>query len=458
MRHVVVIGNGITGVTAARNLRQRTRDEITIISEETPHFFSRPALMYIYMGHMGYRDTKPYEDGFWEKNRICLVHDTVERVDPSAKKLALRKGERVSYDKLVIASGSKSNRFGWPGEDLEGVQGLYSYQDVEALERSTRAEVERAVIVGGGLIGIEMAEMLLARGIPVTFLVREERFWEIVLPREESLLIERHMAEHRVDLRLRTELKEILPDAAGRARAVVTSGGETIPCRVVGLTAGVSPNVGFLQGSGIETDRGVLVNEFFETSRPDVYAGGDCAQFREPPAGRRPVEQVWYTGKMHGEHIAANLCGDRSPYRPGVWFNSAKFFDIEYQTYGTVPGRLPEDEETLYWEDPDGKKALRINWRKADRAVTGFNLLGIRGRHTVCERWIADGGAVEQVVANLGALNFDPEFFRPFETKVLAAFNRRDPRRPVRLSTRKGLFSGYVASLFRSPGQGSDRP
>lgn len=424
MRRVVIIGNGITGITAARYLRKRTDDEITVISDETAHFFSRPALMYIYMGHLNYRDTKPYEDGFWGKNRLGLVQDTVERVDPAGRRLFLRNGEPVPYDKLVIASGSRSNKFGWPGQDLQGVQGFYSYPDVETLGRNTQVPPDRAVIVGGGLIGIEMAEMLLVRKIPVTFLVREENFWNIVLPREEARLVERHMAEHHVDLRLETELKEILPDESGRVRAVVTNRGETISCGFVGLTVGVSPNVAFLGGSGIETDRGVLVNEFFETSRTDVFAGGDCAQLREPPPGRRPVEQVWYTGKMHGEHIAANLCGARRPYLPGVWFNSAKFFDIEYQTYGTVPGELPEDQDTLYWEHPDGKKAVRVNWRKGDRAVVGFNLLGVRGRHSVCERWIAEGTAVEHVLANLGAMNFEPEFFEPFEDAVVASFKR----------------------------------
>jgi NADPH-dependent 2,4-dienoyl-CoA reductase/sulfur reductase-like enzyme len=449
MRRVVVIGNGITGVTAARYLRKRTRDEITIISDETPHFFSRPALMYVYMGHMKFRDTKPYEDGFWEKNRIGRIHDYVDHVDSAGRRLHLRKGETVSYDKLVIACGSVSNRFDWPGGDLKGVQGFYSCGDLEEMRRKSDVRLERAVIVGGGLIGIEMAEMLLSRDVPVTLLVREENFWNVVLPKEEALLVERHMKEYHVDLRLETEIQAILPDAAGRARAVATRQGETIPCQFVGLAVGVSPNVAFLEGSGIETDRGVLVDEHFETSRENVYAGGDCAQFREPPPGRRPVEQVWYTGRMHGEHIAANLSGDRRPYRPGVWFNSAKFFDVEYQTYGMVPNQLPEDQETLYWEHPGGKKSFRVNYRKADRGVTGFNLLGLRGRHSICERWISEGTAVEHVLENLGAVNFDPEFFEPFERHVVASFNRKNPNANIRLSTERGLFSRYMTSLFR---------
>ncbi len=138
MRHIVIIGNGISGVTAARHIRKRSKDKITIISSETAHFFSRTALMYIYMGHMKYENTKPYEDWFWKKNRIELMQDFVERISTETKQIFLASKNIVSYDVLIVASGSKSNKFGWPGQDLEGVQGLYSYPDLEEMEKRTK--------------------------------------------------------------------------------------------------------------------------------------------------------------------------------------------------------------------------------------------------------------------------------------------------------------------------------
>ena len=137
MAHLVIIGNGISGVTTARHVRKRSDDKITIISAETDHFFSRTALMYIYMGHMRFEDTKPYEDWFWEKNRIELKRARVTGIDYQAKELSFEDGATMSYDKLVLALGSKSNKFGWPGQDLPGVQGLYNYQDLELLEKNT---------------------------------------------------------------------------------------------------------------------------------------------------------------------------------------------------------------------------------------------------------------------------------------------------------------------------------
>ena len=148
--NVVIIGNGITGITAARNIRKISDNRITVISAESKHFYSRTALMYVYMGHMKYEDIKPYEDWFWEKNRIDILQDYVQNIDIKNKKLNLASGITVIYDKLIIASGSKSNKFGWPGQDLGGVQGLYSLQDLQLLEQNTK-KIQRAVIVGGGL-------------------------------------------------------------------------------------------------------------------------------------------------------------------------------------------------------------------------------------------------------------------------------------------------------------------
>lgn len=440
MKHVVIIGNGVTGVTAARHIRKLGDHRITIISYETDHHFSRTALMYVYMGHMEYENLKPYEDWFWEKNRIDLVRGYVEHIDVDHKSLHVSGGRTIHYDDLIIATGSRPNKFGWPGQDLEGVQGLYSWQDLELMERNTKG-ISRGVVVGGGLIGIEVVEMLRSRHLPVTFLVREQNFWDIVLPLEESKIVGEHIREHHVDLRLSTELARILPDENGRVRAVVTNGGEEIPCEFVALTVGVSPNIEVVRKSRIETNRGVLVNEYFETDIPHVYAIGDCAEFREPKPDHPRIEQLWYTGKMHGEVLARTICGMKTKYDRGGWFNSAKFLDLEYQTYGIVHNKLRDDEETLYWEHPDGRRSIRINYLRADHRVIGFNLIGIRYRHEVCSRWIHEGRTVEQVLEHLGEANFDPEFVRQYESDVTALYNRLHPDRTVTLKRKRGLFS-----------------
>ncbi|MBT8179674.1 MAG: NAD(P)/FAD-dependent oxidoreductase, partial [Eudoraea sp.] len=380
MEHIIIIGNGIAGVTAARHIRKLSDKQITIISAETDYFFSRTALMYVYMGHMKFEHIKPYEDGFWAKNRINLIRGFVTRVDPAKKELTVGNSRIFQYDKLIIATGSKPNKFGWPGQDLHGVQGLYSKQDLDLLEVNApnNKVCRRAVIVGGGLIGIELAEMLSTRNIPVTFLVREKNFWDGVLPQGEAQMINEHIREHHIDLRLETNLVEILADENGRARAVVTDKGETIACDLVGLTPGVTPNVGFLQNTGIALGRGVLVNRYLETSQADIYAIGDCAEQREAIGKRRPIEAVWYTGRMMGETVAQTICGNRIPYNPGHWFNSAKFFDVEYQTYGWVFSDLTkaEEEAHFHWRHAQEKICLTIAYEQSSRKFLGINTFG----------------------------------------------------------------------------------
>lgn len=443
-RNVVIVGNGIAGITAARHIRKRSNHRITVISAESDHFFSRTALMYIYMGHMTYKNTKPYEDHFWSRNDIGLRRAFVHTVRPEDHQIDLSTGESLPYDILVIATGSKSNKFNWPGQDLPGVQGLYSLQDLDQMERYTQG-ITRATVVGGGLIGVEMTEMLRTRQIPVSLLVREASWMDFAFPSEESDMVNRHIREHGVDLRLSTELERLDPDSTGRVGAVVTKTGERIDSQFVGLTVGVGPNIGFLGDSGIECQRGVLVDRHLRTSAPDVFAIGDCAQLRTPRPGRRPVEALWYTGRMMGETVAHTICGEPTEYDPGIWFNSAKFFDIEYQVYGTITPEVPSGQETLYWEHHRGKKSIRITYDSPNGPVRGFNLMGIRYRHDLCHEWLRDERPVSFVLQHLGAANFDPEFFAEYEREVVALYNARHPGHAIKLRHRRGLRSLFTA-------------
>ncbi len=427
MQHIVIIGNGIAGVTAARHIRKNTDYRITLISPENDYFFSRTALMYVYMGHMKFEHIQPYENWFWKKNRIELVNGYVTKVDPPNKKLVLKDGRIIGYDTLILATGSKSNKFDWPGQDLLGVQGLYSKQDLELLEMTApdKEVCKRAVVVGGGLIGIELVEMLRSRKIPVTFLVREKSFWNGVLPQGESQMITEHILEHHIDLRLDTNLKEILSDEHGRAKAVLTDSGETIPCNLVGLTAGVRPNIDFLKDSGLDLGKGVKVNRFLETNIENIYAIGDCAEQRQAIGNRKPVEAVWYTGRMMGEALAQTICGKKTSYNPGNWFNSAKFLDIEYQTYGWVFNEAGRKvyEQHFHWRHPKEHICITIAFHKESKQFLGINAFGIRMRHEIFDRWLNEQKEIGYVLENLKDANFDPEFYRQYEADILKHYN-----------------------------------
>ena len=131
---------------------------------------------------------------------------------------------------------------------------------------------------------------------------------------------------------------------------------------MVGLTTGVSPNIDFVKNSNILTNTGILVNRFLETNITNVYAIGDCAEQKEPVGERKAIETVWYTGRMMGETLAQTICKKRMAYNPGHWFNSAKFFDIEYQTYGWVWAKPKKNESRFYWEHKNGTMCMHLSF------------------------------------------------------------------------------------------------
>lgn len=417
--HVVIIGNGIAGITAARHIRRISDKKITVISSENKYFFSRTALMYVYMGHMKWEHLEPYEDWFWEKNRIDLKEALVEKIEAESKFLKLSGGEEMSFDQLILATGSVPRKLGWKGQDLKGVQGLVTKQDLELLEENTK-NCRHATIVGGGLIGVELAEMLHTRKIPVTMLIREESFWRNVLPKQDAELISNHIRSHGIDLQFNSELESILGE--DEVKGVSTKNGEPIKTDLVGLTVGVQPNIRFLKGSGIETDTGILVDPYLKTNLEDIYAIGDCSQHRQPAAGRKPIEAVWYTARMMGEAVAQTICGNPFKYNPGNWFNSAKFFEIEYQTYGLVSADPPANEQHFHWQHRDGKKAVTLAFEINSGRFLGINTFGIRMRHEVFDRWLTENRPIEHVLKHLKEANFDPEFYERHEKEILNSF------------------------------------
>jgi NADH oxidase (H2O2-forming) len=441
--HTVIIGNGIAGVTAARELRKRSDQKITLVSSESKYFFSRTALMYVYMGHLRFCDIEPYEATFWKKNRLQLVHERVTTVDSSHQVVTLSSGKEMQYTSLVLATGSQSSKFGWKGQDLKGVQGLYFQQDLVQMEENTQG-VTSAVVVGGGLIGIELVEMLLSRRISVHFLVRESHFWSKVLSTDDSSFVMRTFGHHGgLTIHCDEELQKIVGDEKGKVKEVITKKGKTISCEFVGLATGVRPSIDFLSSSGIETDQGVLVNRFLETSCKNVYAIGDCAQMREPISGRNAIEQLWYTGKIMGETVAATIAGKPTEYRPGNWFNSAKFFDLEYQTYGEVPNVPREGLQLFSWEHSSKTVRMTFAFEATTQVFKGVNSFGIRLRHSLLDEWLRKEETIEFVLKHLASALFDPEFSRDFSPDVLQKYNR-DFSCEVKKSVKKQWWEGFI--------------
>jgi len=193
----------------------------------------------------------------------------------------------------------------------------------------------------------------------------------------------------------------------------------------VGLTAGVSPKIEFLMSSSIETNKGVLVNRYLETNIKDIYAIGDCAEQREAIGNRKPVEAVWYTGRMMGEVVAQTICGNRIQYNPGHWFNSAKFFDIEYQSYGWVFSKPKNGNQHFHWKHPDDTKCITIEYEGTTGQFLGINTFGIRMKHETFDRWLSEKQDVDYVIEHLHEANFDPELYTHYEKDIQKSYKNQ---------------------------------
>jgi len=420
----LIIGNGVAGATAALTLRRREPDAaITLVGGESDFFFSRTALMYVYMDRLSRRDLEPYERQAWDRQAIRRVRGRVVDLDAANRTVRLASGDTLSYDRLLLATGSLPNRIPWPGLEAarEGVAHFVTLQDLAECERLTPSTRE-AVVVGGGLIGVELAECLVFHGKRVTFLVREPWYWPVALGGPESAMISQHLRRRGVDVRLEEEVAEVLTEPGGRVGGIRSNAGREYPCQMLGVTIGVHPAVEWLVGvtTPPACGRGILVRPDFATSLPGVWAAGDCAEIQLP--GEVPlVEQIWYSARRQGELAARAMLGDPIEYRPPIFCNSAKFFEIEYTTVGMVM-QAPADAEEFYCPVPGREASIRLVAYRG--ALIGCNLLGARWNHALFERWIAERRPLDYVVGHLGEAQFDVEFGRLDLSCIREAFRQ----------------------------------
>lgn len=411
-KRFVIVGNGVAGVTAAMTLRERDdRAEITLLSAETEYFFSRTALMYAFMNTLERRDMEPFERKVYRERRIERVLGRAVDLDADARTLTLQSGEAVPYDALLLATGSVPRALQAPGltPDLAGLVRFVSMQDLDACERFTPSTRE-AVVVGGGLIGIELVECLVHHGVRTTFLVREPWYWPVALCREEGELITAQLRAHGVDVRHDTEVGEVEKDSSGRVSAVLTRAGERIACQMLGVCIGVEPGVDFLRR--VKTPpalgRGIKVDAQLRTSLANVWAAGDCAEVTLAD-GRTLVEQIWYSAKRQGALAGRNMTGRPTAYDPPLFFNSAKFFEVEYTTVGDLTN-VPAGARALFRKHPTKTVTQRVIHHEG--RVIGFNMLGSRWDHTVLSRWIDEAKPLDWVLAHLARAQFDVELGR----------------------------------------------
>jgi NADPH-dependent 2,4-dienoyl-CoA reductase/sulfur reductase-like enzyme len=457
---IVIIGNGVAGMEAALTVRAREpRVPITVVSEESDHFFARTALMWVHAGQLGHRQIEPFERDVYARHDLRRVRARALRVDLDGRQVELAGGlPPIPYDRLLIACGSRPRPAPVPGAALRGVGHFVTLQDLEWYEREIHGDLgaslpdrhdahlacsapdspyfprapasrargrtaQRPAIIGGGLTGIEAVEVAHAAGRTPRFFVRDEWLWPMALDRREARFITERLEAHGVEVHVEHVVEALEGDADGNVARVVTNAG-TFEADAVVVAIGVVPNTDWLVDSGLALDGqgGVIVDAGLRTSAEGVFAAGDCASV--PAAdGTHVALPFWYTARDQGRVAGRALLGDEATYARGTWYNSSKLMDVEHTTAGVCDERGP-DARCFFHEERGAVRSTTRIVLAGDRVV-GFNLLGRRWDHGALVRWIDERRSLDYVLDHLHEAAFDTEFVPPL--RIPEAARRAHP-------------------------------
>jgi NAD(P)H-nitrite reductase large subunit len=342
MNRYVIIGTGVAGISAATTLRDLDGGaEITLVGEDPHGFYSRPGLAYYLTDEIPEKQLLLYKKKDWQALRLQVLMGSATRLDPGAHRMEIGSEITITYDRLLLATGSRAIPLSLPGAALQGVAKLDDLDDARrilALARRART----AVVIGGGVIAVELLEGLLHRGVKVHYFLRGDRYWPGVLEEKESHLIEHRLAEIGAHLYFRTDTSELL-GSGNRVIGVQTRSGYRLRCDLVVVGIGVNPRKELAEAAGIAVDRGILTDEYLQTSAVDVFAAGDAAQVLDPLRGVASLDTLWHPARMQGWKAAQNMTGLHVPYRKGPAVNVLRLAGVMTTIIGAVAHGQDDD-------------------------------------------------------------------------------------------------------------------
>ena len=369
--HHIIIGAGPTGVVAAETLRKLDAgSQITIIGEEPEAPYSRMAIPYLLIDQIDAAGTHLRKgDGHYAERSIEVRQDRVTRVRPDRKSLSLQSGGEVSYDRLLIATGSRPVSPPVPGIGAPGVHACWTLQDARDIMRRAQADA-KVVLMGAGFIGSIILEALAARGTDLTVVEMEDRMVPRMMNAVAGGLIKAWCENKGVKVLTSTQVEAI---DAGQPLTVRLNNGNTLAADLVIAATGVRPNIDFLEGSGIRTDYGVLVDTHLAASATDVYAAGDVAQGLDFSTGQYTVQAIQPTAADHGRIAASNMAGRTQTHRGNLNMNVLDTLGLISSSFGAWTG--VEGGESAELLDAERFRYLNLQFEE-DRLV-GASSLGL---------------------------------------------------------------------------------
>jgi NAD(P)H-dependent nitrite reductase large subunit/NAD(P)H-dependent nitrite reductase small subunit len=332
-QRLVVVGNGMAGVRVLEELLAAAprRYDITVFGAEPHGNYNRILLSPVLAGEKSLADIVTHPHDWYAQNGITLhAGDPVMRIDRRRREVIAQSGRTVAYDRLLLATGSKPFLLPVPGRELPGVIAFRDIADVEAMLDASRRH-RRALVIGGGLLGLEAAYGLHRRGMEVSVVHLVDRLMERQLDAAAAALLQRHLEDNGIDILLNARTEAVLGE--DRVTGVRLKDGRELAADLVVLAAGIVPNVGLAKGSGLACDHGVLVNDTLQSFDPRIYAVGECAQHRNITYGL--VAPLWEQARVCANHLAGH--GAQS-YRGSVVAARLKVTGVELFSAGNFLG------------------------------------------------------------------------------------------------------------------------
>jgi NAD(P)H-nitrite reductase large subunit len=338
-----ILGHGAAGLAAAEAIRARDpRGQIVVVSDEGHTFYSRPGLAYLLTGQVPEKQLFPRSKEEISAIGAVHLHRRAVAMDPSARQINFQDGSSVSYRTALLATGASAVVPDVPGIDLEGVVTLDTLDDARRILKKAR-KARRAVVVGGGITALELAEGLSARGVETHYLLRRDRYWSNVLDETESKLVENRLLDEGIRLHHRTNLTRILGNK-GRVAGVELEPHRVIECQIVGVAIGIRPRLELAHSADLKTDRGILVDPYLRTSQADIYAAGDAAQVYDPVVGEHVLDSLWWIAREQGRIAGTNMAGGEVPYQRSIPFNVTRIGGLTTTIIGALgQGKIDED-------------------------------------------------------------------------------------------------------------------
>jgi len=409
----VIIGNSVAAVGAMRAIRTLDSEgSITVISRERYQAYGRPLISYLLGGLINEKRMAYLPADFCTKNRINLLLETEATGVDTVNRLVNLKGcDPVPYDRLLIATGG--DPFVPPIAGLAGKERVFTFTtwDDAARLKAIAADIDHAVVIGGGLIGLKAAEGLHLLGKKVTIVELADRVLSAAFDKPAGRIIARKMKANGIDV-ITEDTVTAINGQDGAITAVTLKSGDVIPCDTVVVAIGVRPAASFLAGSDIEIGRGIIVDDRMQTSVKGVYAAGDVAEASDFFTGQKNPMPIWPDAYIQGDVAGTEMAGGDKHYAGGLAMNSIEFFKVPTISMGITNPAADGGFEVLTFQEPENYCYRKIVLQ--DNRLVGAVLVGNVDRAGIYSGLIREKMTVtpfkdELLASNFGFVNIPRE-------------------------------------------------